>query len=142
MDSVRDDWSFVIETGKHVKDGLLEWQPHKNHFAKFNETFDVSKMGHLCQLVSYTGSGPEHEDASVTIGKQMMYERGSTEHFIVQLFRIPSMFNFQIPYVKLMQIAYNIGQTLAHLHEYDSCVVEFFVEHKLDQLDTFVCNTV
>lgn len=138
MNTLMADWSFMIETGKHVTNGLLEWQPHKVHFGHINQTFDVSKMEHLCKLVGYTGFGVEHVDAYITIGKQLKYEGSSIEHFVVQLFRIPSMFNYQIPYVKLMQIAYNVGQTMAHLHEYDSHVVEFFVDHKLDQLNTFV----
>lgn len=139
--SLRNEWCRMIEVGKNVRDGngLAVWQPYKQEFSKIPGIFDVSKMKPLFAIVSYFGTGKDHEDAQITIGNQpLKYAGNQIGHFVVQLFRIPMMCNFQLPYVKLMQIAYNIGQALAHFEEYEPIVKAFFVTNSLDDLEIFV----
>lgn len=145
MDTLINDWKNMINIGEHVKygsiDGLTVWRSQREHFSNISTIFDIrnSKIYTLHHLVKYIGSGAEHENASINIkGIEMKYGGTNIEHFFVQLFRIPVMFNFRIPYIKLMQIAYNISQLKSHLDDYDSNIVEFFVKYKLDHLSTFV----
>lgn len=63
-----------------------------------------------------------------------------TEHFLIQLFRIPLLNNCYIPLVKLIQIGYNIGQLKAsiELGAYSQEIVNFIKSNDLDILSTYI----
>lgn len=86
------------------------------------------------------------------IGGIELVGKNLPDHFFTQLIRIPSLYydapgdmnNISeikyIPFVKVIQIAYNIGQYSYEISKgtQDKTIVEFFNKHSLNRIETYV----
>lgn len=61
-------------------------------------------------------------------------------HFLIQLFRIPKMSDDSLSHLKLMQIAYNIGQLKFEFEQntFDKTIENFFKENSMEEINTYV----
>lgn len=60
------------------------------------------------------------------------------EHFFIQLFRIPHLNPNNLPFIKLMQIAFNIGQFMACFKDYPEIIQNYFVINHLDNISSYI----
>jgi hypothetical protein len=63
-----------------------------------------------------------------------------SEHFFIQHYRILVTSNFELSPMKLMQVAYNIGQLKAenNINKYDEKLMEYYKLNKLNDVNTFI----
>lgn len=96
----------------------------------------------MFESVNYQPIGVEDDEAKITIGEHTLSNKIEQEHFLVQLFRIPKLANFELPFVKLMQLAYNAGQLQAKLdtNAYEADVTSFINQNNLINIDTYISN--
>lgn len=153
--TILDSWRDVFETGYTVRknkyDGLNSWQPLKTKYSTSDKTFQLSNK--IVELVNdyfcVEQDIKEYTDCYVNVPNSDSIKNGQDfPHFFVQHFRIPFMTitpdittKQDIPLVKLMQIAYNAGQFRAASEEantYNQQTMQFYNEHKLDELDTYI----
>jgi hypothetical protein len=119
------------------------WQPLKNMYSNYKLDTDIQLNDSFVELttkVHYNANDTNHEDVTIMINGSSLVNKNETDHFIIQHFRIPTMVKSPLPLVKLLQIAYNIGQAKAEFEKktYDDRVISFYKEHKLDSLNTYI----
>lgn len=136
-------WNEVFEYGKSVQsdglDGFKAWQPLKIKFAAKRSNFHLSpSFARLLKDVEYDSIGEDHVLASVAVGIERITDTGGASHLFVQHFRIPAMCGSELPYVKLMQIAYNAGQFSACRAHFSENILKFYNAHKLGECETFI----
>uniref|UniRef100_A0A6C0EFP6 Uncharacterized protein n=1 Tax=viral metagenome TaxID=1070528 RepID=A0A6C0EFP6_9ZZZZ len=137
-------WKFTINYGTYVRknklNGLESWQLLKKMFGTVNKSYDLNleNLEELRKKVDYKEIGKEDENAKLTVDGTEMSNDIEHDHFFVQLFRLPKVNNKdgKLQFLKLMQIAYNIGQFKAE--NYDKSVAHFFKKHKMRKLRTYV----
>jgi hypothetical protein len=143
---VSDLWNEIINRGYIVRstslDGLSEWQPLKQKYEQYQKySFIISN--HIQNLVKSYYKTPnndtEHNHAKLIIGNCELDTNKETEHFIVQHFRIPAQKCFKLSLVKVLQIAYNIGQFKAEQEKgtYHDKIISFYRQHKLSLFETY-----
>lgn len=150
MTELNEIFIKTIEYGKIVNkknlDGLNAWIDIKplfekhiecgkwNIFIKIGKEF-VSDINTIYDYVhdDLEMKGDENDDMS----DKKMWEK---KHFFLQLIKIIKN-NPEFSFVRLMQIAYNIGQLSNHI-EYDSLfteeIREYFYSNKLNKISSYV----
>jgi len=130
--------NFGREVRKSGKNGQELWQPIKKKYGSnptgvaIKTTFQELSKQHY--FVPSTDT--DHSTSVVRIDGGTLRNTDLPDHFLVQLFRIPCMEQYDVPIYKLLQMAFNIGQFLES--EYDPSVVSFFNDNQLGQFDTYV----
>jgi len=139
-------WDTVILTGQTVRssnsDGYQQWQPLKTLYEQITIVKFSVKESHKEAVEKFLKPGNDllnYVDCSINNGN-FMVKNQDAGHFFVQLYRICLMEKFELSLVKLMQIAYNIGQFVASvkLGEYPDEVVDYFFQNRLDKIDTYI----
>jgi hypothetical protein len=123
-------------------DGKGYWGELKQKLALINSevTFDKDNISKLYFELTNGNTLPDNDDAFVkALNIDEVNLDGSmneVNHFFIQLFRIPlyEKNNF----VKLMQIAFNIGQLAPYLNDLDDGYTVFFTKNKMDKIDTYL----
>ena len=142
-------WLHLVNVGYIVRkngyDGLQMWQPFKELYSKYSsETFEISdKIKKLSNDLSYTHD-ETHEDVTIKISNSILTNSKEQDHFIIQHFRIPIMLDHKLPLVKLLQIAYNVGQAKAEFEKgtYSEEITSFYKKNNLSELSTFVYQNI
>ena len=131
-------WNVLINYGYETrikkKDGLERWNFVKKLFPDFNVVWKESSKTIYQDLLDLgvieeeTGSGLSHED----------WER---HHYLLQHGRIIHN-NPEGSLVRLMQIAYNIGQFNAEQEKksYPVKLLTYYRSHKLEKLITYISH--
>lgn len=139
-------WDHLVNVGYIVRkngyDGLKMWQPFKDMYSKCNTLiFDVNdNVIKLSQELKYTPHDTNHENATIKIHHTLFINSKDTDHFIIQHFRIPIMLDYKLSLVKLLQIAYNVGQAKGEFEKgtYNDEIVDYYQNNKLCELPTFI----
>lgn len=132
-------------TARHLQIGFDGWQPLKKKFGCIDLKIDLN-FGPFPDIIYSEGDEIGHENATVNIGNFIFSYKvkddksNEHEHFIVQHFRIVLMCENNIPLVKLLQIAYNIGQFEVEVlnGSYPAEVVKFYNENKMGKITTYI----
>jgi hypothetical protein len=142
---VRAEWKKVIDEGYRVRssklDGQASWQPLKNKYTSIDLKYTIKRDEIIELLKSYEVTDSEEPDLlKITIDPDIKLDNSiEVEHFFVQHFRIPFLAkNNELPLVKLMQIAYNVGQFKASKESYPKDLIDFYYDHKLDDIDFYL----
>lgn len=143
-------WKFVITVGYTVRkngcNGFEMWQPLKNYFSQyeisgFRDSFSPinQKIKQLAERVRYMAHDKNHQDVEIMIYNTRLNNSKETDHFIVQHFRIPMM-SSSLPLVKILQLAYNIGQASAEFERgtYSEDIINFYKKNYLSDISTFI----
>jgi hypothetical protein len=140
-------WQEILDIGYSTrinnKDGLQVWQPLKKQYQDSNLKFQINEnFIDLTKKINYSHrlSDNDHEKVLITINYTMLDNTVPDEHFLIQHFRIPIMMNFNLSLLKLLQIAYNIGQSKAvfELNKYNQDIINFYKENRLGELTTYI----
>jgi len=85
-------------------------------------------------------SDPGQDKVKLNINGIELDNENEKDHFFIQHYRILVTSNFELSPMKLMQIAYNIGQLKAENETlpYDIKLIEYYKENKLNKLYTFI----
>ena len=142
-------WNHVSNVGYVVRkngfDGLKMWQPFKDFYSQYEiagyeQYVPINEnIKQLTKQINYFSEDVNHEDVVIKINNIEVYNSNETDHFIIQHFRIPSMMN-RLPLVKILQIAYNVGQARAEFEKetYNGDIRKFYTENKLSEISTFI----
>lgn len=128
-----------IRTGQSV--GLLHWQKPKEKYSKDEQTFKTSiKIKDLVKANYRVDSiDTDHQTATVAVGDIVLENKIESHHFIVQMHRLIAMHGeFTLSMLRLMQIAYNIGQADADIQSYNTNVQIYLKTNGLDQIATYI----
>ena len=83
----------------------------------------------------------KHSDAILTIGDTILNNQTAEHHFLIQHFRIPRVNQYKLSVLKIMQVAYDVGQLKVVFENesvYDDSVKKFYSDNKLDQIHTYI----
>ena len=153
MTTVLKLWTETIAKGFQVRslglDGLAEWQPIKKEHADdcvVGMIDGILLKPNIPDLVNSGGCLRINEDkkdltdAQFILDNLVLDNSDPKGHFLIQHFRIPIMCGARIHVVKLLQIAYNVGQFQAIRDEngYDDKINKFYDQHKLYDLHTYI----
>jgi hypothetical protein len=142
-------WQEIIdigyETRKNNKNGLEIWQPLKKQYQNYDIKFVINtSFINLTKEINYSHKllDDDHKNVTIIINYTMLDNTIPDEHFLIQHFRIPIMENFNLQLFKLLQIAYNIGQSKAlfEMKKYNQDIIDFYMKNKLDKLITYTQN--
>lgn len=145
-------WQKTIDYGYYVRsnnlNGEQKWKDYKENHQYTNYYQLTDEIINLIKLVDYTyiDDQKEQQDSSIKIKNTIYFNKINDiiidkNHFIIQLFRIPNMAeNKKISAIKLLQIAYNIGQAKYFFGKgkYPYTLDEFYHQNNLDHLETFI----
>lgn len=141
--------NYGYNVRKNKENGLTKWQEIKNEISQWHlkdcpliEIRDEFK--NTLRAFKYRYSSLDDQDAEIQIGQYVMHNSIEKYHFVIQHIRIPLMCNFKVQFVKLMQIAYNIGQAKATFEEpaaYPKSLKVVYEQTKLSDLITYVHET-
>ena len=144
IQNYRDELIQIIKHGRIVRrnklDGLKEWKIIRKNIEEKKEythiifintsVFNIEQITTNCydDWLNFTFDGIKFD----TTTEHM--------HFFSQLFRIPHIVGDQMSYVKLAQIAYNIGQMITCIeeYEYDTNVLEIIKKYDLVNIFKYV----
>lgn len=150
MPTLNELWNTTLNIGynvrKNKKDGLKAWQPLKSEYVNYlvdgKKTLKINKnLDNLENLIYDIGNDiTDHTDVKVKIGSEILDNTTEIHHFFIQHFRIPKMGNYELPIIKLLQIAYNAGQYKCEEEKksYSKTVVDFYNTHKLAEIITYI----
>lgn len=82
-----------------------------------------------------------HSDVNLIINNTHFDNTNESHHFIIQHFRIPKLEKYCLSFVKVLQIAYNIGQARAVFEKeniYGVAFQKYYETHRLGQIDTYI----
>lgn len=147
MTELNDVFTKVIKYGKSVRekhmDGLKAWNDIKPLFVKQINCVDWSisrKIGEnnvtdIQLIYDYVHNelemkGDENDDTSD-------HELWEKKHFFLQLIRIIKN-NPEFSFVRLAQIAYNIGQLSVYIDNFDERSKEYFYSNELDKITSYI----
>lgn len=147
-------FNSVIAYGQHVRkhgrDGLKYWNDIKPMFQSNSTVLPLrNTYRRSYRLVNLTATSDD--DVAIEISGYTFKNLKSNgeiderNHYLVQLFRIPHLAchvgeanEEPITILKLMQIAYNIGQLQAVRDQYPTQVVDWLEEHNLLSISGYV----
>ena len=121
MSTLGNLWNELIDIGYTVRsqkqDGMAAWQPYKSKYANFNlEGYETGipikeSFVKLIESLNYKFNDViEQTDVKLVINGQIYDNTVETNHFLIQHFRIPKLEKYRLSVVKVLQLAYNIGQ--------------------------------
>lgn len=144
-------WEYMINVGYDVyhnkRNGYDEWQIWKSILSNMKlpnyDNLDINQ--NIIKIIKdhliIKNDKNEYVDCCFYT-KQFNICNNEKEiyHFFIQMFRISLMSNYRLSLLKLLQIAYNIGQYNAARikKEYIDDINNFFDEHNLGNLETFI----
>ena len=139
-------WYEVYHYGYRVRsiepeNGLARWQLYKNNYSTIKCSYTTIKSyNNLFKSVNYHAVGDDDINSTITINGNTYCNNIEKYHFLVQLFRIPKLAQFKIPYVKILQLAYNAGQLQAGIdsNSYDQEIVKFVNDNNLLKIETYI----
>lgn len=145
-------WKEMVDIGYKVRsnhlDGLKSWQPYKTKYSNYvlegyedgiplNNNFVM-----LSESLNYTfNDKKDQSDVIFTIGNDNFDNKIETNHFLIQHFRIPRLENYKLSVLKVLQLAYNIGQLKAVFENesvYNNKLYKFYYENRLDDISTYI----
>jgi len=147
---------FVLLTTPKDNIGLNAWRMIKESFSDFkfltNSGEALSKITvnkKLIELIEslieeklyvFDEDDKEQEKVKLTINSIELDNQIDSEHFLIQHYRILVTSNFELSPMKLMQVAYNIGQLKAQnkIKNYDEKLMDYYKENKLNNVNTFI----
>lgn len=143
----KQDFIETRNTGYNIRknheNGLNGWQPIKTKYYAEIETFPVNRE--IIELakrsLKFENDDMESQIITLNINDEILDNSKDTNHFIIQLLRLCLLSKGIISYVKLMQIAYNIGQAEAvidHEKTYSMNVLNFIHQYNLFAMTTFI----
>lgn len=154
---IKDLWDNIVNYAYDVRKisiklnidklGLEMWQPLKNNLSNYVfynngivEKLEVKPL--IYNFFNYNeGDSPEHEKSTAKLDDITLDNTIPADHFLVQQLRISKMNNDKLNVVKLMQIAYNIGQFTAERelnNSYDEKVLELYDQEELKNLESYL----
>jgi hypothetical protein len=152
---VNELWNHVMRVGYTVRknncNGLYMWQPLKELYSKYEiEGYPKGvkvndRISKLSREVRYTSKDKAHENVTIMINSTQLENSAEAEHFIIQHFRIPITQEYKLQLVKVLQIAYNVGQAKAEFERgsaYNSEIESFYKKNRLGELSTFVLEEI
>ena len=144
-------WNSICEKGylvrKQEQDGLKMWQPLKNHFSCYEisgHEIDYpqinDKIFELSHDVDYLFEDTDHNAVTININGTLLTNSKESDHFVIQHLRIPKMLDYRLPLVKILQIAYNVGQASAEFEKdtYHEDVKKFYNDNRLSEINSFI----
>jgi len=155
--TLKNLWEDIIAAGFDVRserrDGLKFWQPYKLKYVNYilegyeNNIHLKESFKDLSESLNYkyTSSPKDQSDAQLDIAGTKLDNKIETNHFLIQHFRIPKIENYNLPLVKILQIAYNVGQLKAVFENekvFDNKIKEFYYGNNLDNISTYVNSDI
>lgn len=146
--TLKEYWYEVYHYGYRVRSdepqrGLEKWQFYKNTYSVIPDKIKTSSnYKKLFDSTGYAPAGLEDNDATIQVSDKVYNNNVEKYHFLVQLFRIPKLAGFNLPFVKTLQLAYNAGQLQATIdkHDYSDDLVEFVKHNRLIEVTTYFEN--
>jgi len=142
-------FKITIKKGFDVRsqklNGLVEWNIFKNNYTEMlNEKLNLENYGWKInwKIENLIETDPIKIYEYFLILLQIKDENDTQDpfweqnHFFIQLIRIVKNNNFCL--MRLLQIAYNIGQFKAEFSWYDIKVQEFFIENNLESIRAYI----
>jgi hypothetical protein len=117
--TLEGDWAHAFYSGCEVRyeqrDGKAVWQKLKHEFTHTTRMYPLTThIQELTKMLIVPEDDPEMERVTLQIGDEVANYNAEPDHFIIQPLRISAQQmkenNGMISHVKLMQIAYNVGQ--------------------------------
>jgi len=144
--TIQDLWYKIMNEGYEIRklkcDGYVNWQPIKKRYSLIQTEYDVHKSFKklMENIIFKIGEKQDLDDLKIIVDEFELDNEIEKDHFFVQLFRIPKLENYKLKVVKVLQIAYNIGQFKAELEKksYDNKIINFFVKNNLDKFETYI----
>lgn len=142
--SVCELWGLVKQMGYAIKaseqDGLKMWGPIKEKYSAYTDHIYEINTKKFEDHIMYESRDDKHDKVTMKIGSQNFDNEIADDHFLIQHFRIAKMNNYRLPLVKVLQIAYNVGQARASLEngKYNNDVVQFYNLHRLGNVETYL----
>lgn len=142
----------LIQVGYDVRssqaDGLQSWQPYKTKYSSFAIKGYESGIPLKQSFIDFANDldykftdDKDHTDVILTITGVILNNKSETNHFLIQHFRIPRLEKNKLSVLKVLQLAYNIGQLKAVIEKesvYNSTILKFYYENSLDELSTYI----
>jgi len=146
--SFKEYWYEVYQYGYHIRNyephrNVEKWQLYKNTYSAIKDMFRTSKSyKKLFDSINYISTGTDDNECTININGKTYNSGLEKFHLLVQLFRIPKLSGFNLPFVKTLQLAYNAGQLQANIDkgEYQMELVEFVKNNKLTEVTTYFDN--
>ncbi len=147
---------FILLTEPAENIGLNAWRMVKESFSNFRFK---TKSGEILSKVkvnkklvekinklidnkkyNYDADDKEQERVKLDIESIELDNQVESGHFFIQHYRILVTSNFELSPMKLMQVAYNIGQLKAQnkIIKYDDKLMEYYKLNKLNDVNTFI----
>ena len=124
--------TYGINTRKNspIK-GLENWNKIKSSLPLFQTTWLPHVKEMYQHMKEVLGIIEDEKDA-------LSHEQWEYHHFFLQHVRIPTLNFDQASLMRLMQIAYNAGQYSACLDHYSAELKKYYIDNKLDCLETYM----
>lgn len=147
---------FILLTKPKENIGLNAWRMVKESFSDFKfktksgEILSkvkvnrklVEKINALIETkkYKYDEDDKDQEKVKLEINSIELDNQVEPEHFFIQHYRILVTSNFELSPMKLMQVAYNIGQLKAQnkIKKYDDKLIEYYKSNNLNNVNTFI----
>ncbi|AYV85610.1 MAG: hypothetical protein Satyrvirus25_15 [Satyrvirus sp.] len=149
-ETVKSLWNQLIDIGFNVRknrlNGLEEWQPYKNKYSNYMvQDYSIGvplrdNFINLCESFDYKYTDKDQTDTILKINDEIFDNKIETNHFLIQHFRIPRLEHYRLLLVKILQLAYNIGQLRAvFLNEnaFSNELKNFYYSNHLDDIGTY-----
>jgi len=145
---------LLIEPKDNI--GLNAWRMIKETFADFKFQTEsgeilskikvnkklIDEIQELIKnkLYNFDVTDKDQEKVELIISSIKLNNEVEQDHFFIQHYRILNTSNFELSPMKLMQVAYNIGQLKAQnkMNKYDDKLMEYYIAHELNNIKTFV----
>lgn len=115
-------------------EGKKEWDHIKNEIIdNMEEEIKWNPRLHNCKIATFRNK------VFKNIKEFEHYAIIEHNHFLIQCMRIPIKYEFS--YVRLFQIAYNIGQLKASQEKIDINYMNQFYQLKLDKIETYIIQS-
>jgi hypothetical protein len=141
-------WTNALNQGYIVQrdqiDGLAFWQTfrkkHENlHVELIQVNPDFVQFANTLNYKTYPLLNGCDDQVKVEICGETFINSQLPDHFLIQHFRILRMCDYKPPPIKILQLAYNIGQwkMIRERRRYNKKVDDFYQLHHLDKISTF-----
>lgn len=143
------EFGYLVRT--QGRNGLQEWGRLKQDYQWLENSQCLPKMVNLENMpihhiiktlidyhVSSTDTNHDHVTIDIPSINQRLNNVIDYEHFYIQHFRIPIMTNYHPVMIKLLQIAYNVGQMKGSRNQCTPEQMKFYQNHHLDQLTQYI----
>jgi hypothetical protein len=153
IDFINEIWNDFVLFGYKVRssgeNGLEKWVELKKLYSWLDTCkciptridLNGTKIAKIIkEQIKYETYDKTHDNIRVVIKpiNRVLDNTVPNQHFLIQHFRIPIMSNFDVPIIKLFQIAYNIGQMSAEPSKYTSEEMSYYKLNKLGEFETYI----